>query len=226
MKGASAVTASSTGGSCSAKGAAMAGGSCSAHGNVGAAMTAGSCSAHGNVGAEMTAGACPHGAKGAAAHAMTAGTTHSCGRASTMATGGASCPSGAGVMSGRHAGCSFCDELTACDQEMRSLGAVSQVVPLKNGVMFVYTGDASKVRSVQSAMARRKDQTAIFASNDPTEHLCSGCKALRGAAASGKLSREVVNIDSGCLTLMTSSDPAIVARIHELAGVPTTRIKI
>src|SRR5262249_16374979 len=153
--------------------------------------------------------------------AMAAGAGHSCGTSnSAMAAGGQAC-SGANL-SARHAGCSVCDDLTACDQEMHNLGAMAQVVPLKNGVMFVYTGDVTKVRAMQWAMARRKGQSAMFASNDGRRSLCPECKALRGAAASGKLSREVVNIDSGCLTLMTSSDPAIVARIHELAGVPAT----
>ena len=40
---------------------------------------------------------------------------------------------------------------------------------------------------------------------------------MRGAIASGKLTREVVNIEGGCLTLMTSSDPAMVAKIHAMA---------
>jgi hypothetical protein len=51
--------------------------------------------------------------------------------------------------------------------------------------------------------------------------LCSDCKAMRGAAASGKLSREIVNIEGGCLTLITSTDPALVARLHSLAGTGT-----
>lgn len=191
-----------------------------------ASMAEGSCSAHSMTSATTIS----MDGKSCAAHkakttAMAAGAGHACGTsAGAMTAGGPAC-SGAN-MSARHAGCSFCDDLTACDQEMHSLGAVAQVVPLKNGVMFVYTGDATKVRAMQSAMARRKTQTAVFASTEGNKALCGECKALRGAAASGKLSREVVNIDSGCLTLMTSSDPAVVARIHELAGVPATRIKI
>jgi len=124
-----------------------------------------------------------------------------------------------------HADCTYCQDMDACEKEMRGLGAVTQVVPLKNGVMYVYTVDASKVRAVQAAMARRKDTSALFASTGEDAHLCNSCRALRGAAASGKLTREVVNIDGGCLTLMTSNDPAIVARIHELAGVSTNRVK-
>ena len=42
--------------------------------------------------------------------------------------------------------------------------------------------------------------------------LCPECKAMRGAIASGKLTREMVAIDGGCATLMTSNDPAIVAK--------------
>ena len=41
---------------------------------------------------------------------------------------------------------------------------------------------------------------------------------MRGAVASGKLTRELVPIEGGVLTLMTSNDPAVVARLHEMAG--------
>jgi hypothetical protein len=206
------------------------GGSCAAHGAKTTAVTAGmngSCAGHGARASAVTAGSSAgcwaHGAKASAA---TAGAMHSCGRADAATAGSVSCPSHvAGAAGLHHAGCAMCDEMSACDQEMRSLGAVTQVVSLKNGVMFVYTAEPSKVRSVQTAMARRKDQMAVFASAGDKTHLCDECRALRGAAASGKLSREVVNIDGGCLTLMTSSDPAVVARIHELAGLPGARVK-
>jgi hypothetical protein len=50
---------------------------------------------------------------------------------------------------------------------------------------------------------------------------------MRGAMASGKLTREMVTIEGGCLTLMTSSDPAIVAKLHGLVGQQTaSRVKI
>jgi hypothetical protein len=206
--GASATTASTAGmanGACSGKGAVtsatMANGACGGHSASATAVTAsnagGACAAHG---------------ASATTTAMAAGADHVCGGEGATAAM-------------HHADCTYCQDMDACEKEMHSLGAVTQVVPLKNGVMYVYTVDPARVRAVQAAMARRKDTTAQFASTGEDAHLCSSCRALRGAAASGKLTREVVNIDGGCLTLMTSNDPAVVARIHELAGVSTNRVK-
>ena len=124
-----------------------------------------------------------------------------------------------------HGACDGCADFSDCDMALRELGAVLQVVPLKNGVMYVYTSDPAKARSIQTAMAQRKDQ-AMFASASSGAALCGDCKQLRGAAMSGKLSREVVNIEGGCLTLMTSGDAAVVAKIHALAGVSASRAKI
>jgi len=58
---------------------------------------------------------------------------------------------------------------------------------------------------------------SIMAAGDKA-HLCPSCKAVRGAIASGKMNRELVNIEGGCLTLMTSNDPATLAKIYSLAG--------
>ena len=200
-----------------------------------------------------SASVCPHGAKGASTAAITAAFDHCSGRSGASATAasmsggactgknaataGANCSAHAATAqhmcsgangataSAQHTTCTYCHDLDACEQEMRSLGAVVQVVPLKNGVMYVYTTDPARVRAVQSAMARHKEAGVMFASAGEDAKLCDNCRALRGAAASGKLTREVVNIDGGCLTLMTSNDPAVVARIHELAGVNTIRAK-
>ena len=200
--GASATTASTAG---------MVNGACSGKGAVTSATLAnGACSAHSASATTAANSACAHGAA-ATTTAMAAGANHVCG--------------GEGATAMHHADCTYCQDMDACEKEMHSLGAVTQVVPLKNGVMYVYTVDPARVRAVQAAMARRKDTTALFASTGEDAHLCTSCRALRGAAASGKLTREVVNIDGGCLTLMTSNDPAVVARIHELAGVITNRVK-
>ena len=48
--------------------------------------------------------------------------------------------------------------------------------------------------------------------------LCSHCKPLRGAMASGKLVREVVNVQRGAQIVITSTDRATVQRIHEMTG--------
>ena len=50
--------------------------------------------------------------------------------------------------------------------------------------------------------------------------LCPECKALRGAVASGKLHREVVNVERGCMTLLTSNDKLVVEKIRAMTSQP------
>ena len=111
--------------------------------------------------------------------------------------------------------------------ELVSLGATVQTVPLKNGVMFVYTAEKpSSVTAVQATMARRNERMMALASEGEKARLCAECKSVRTAMASGKLTREVVNIEGGSLTLMTSDDPKIVAKIHAMvADKKTARTK-
>ena len=128
-----------------------------------------------------------------------------------------------------HADCDACADMEACAKELEAAGASTQIVPLKNGVMFVYTADSpGRVRAVQAAMARRSEHLAQMTTSGDKAHLCGACKEMRGAAASGKLSREVVNIEGGCLTLMTSTDPIVVAKIHTMAGLsnPQTAARV
>jgi hypothetical protein len=142
---------------------------------------------------------------------------------------GASChsegASGASAKSA-HGDCSACADMAHCEGELASVGAHMQVVPLKNGVMYVYTAEgASKVHAVQASLARRTERlTAMVASGDKAA-LCGECKSMRGAMASGKLSREVVNIEGGCLTLVTSNDPTMVSKIHAMAGIENANRK-
>ena len=166
-------------------------------------------------------GACT--AHGMKTSAMTAGAGGSCatGAKNAVLAEGASC-GGRGMLrtSGHalHPDCEACVDMETCDNALRSLGASLQVVPLKNGVMYIYTTDPAKSRAVQQTLAQRKDQMTLFASANSAPHLCPDCRQMRGAAMSGKLKREIVNIEGGCLSLMTSSDPAIVTRIHALSG--------
>ncbi len=201
---------------CAAKGtkattAAM-NGSCAAHGMK--ATTAGMNGSCAETGAKATTAAmndacCEKGAKGAkGVSAMAAGAncgTHGTTSAKTMSKAG---------------DCDACADLAMCADDAKSLGANVSVVPLKNGVMYVYTAEqAGRVQAVQAEMTRRSDHiAAVMAAGDKAK-LCPECKLLRGAIASGKLSRELVNIEGGCLTLMTSTDPAMVAKLHALAGV-------
>ncbi len=181
---------------------------CKAHGT--AAVTASTQGADHCLGAASAAKACKVNKSNASAAA------HSC--------------SGHGMVNtadkGSHADCDACLDMAACEQAIEAAGGQTQIVPLKNGVMFVYTAEGQNhVRAVQAAMARRTEHlTAMTADNRAT--LCPECKSFRGAVASGKLNRETVNIEGGCLTLMTSNDPSIVNKLHAMAGAQTTaRIK-
>jgi len=189
-----------------------------------AKMSAGTCKAKVSASAASTAGMCSHGAKG-----VSAGAT--CGDKATAAAAAAGTCSGHGMTTtaarSSHGDCDACEDMAGCEQEIESAGASTQIVPLKNGVMFVYTADSpASVHAVQAAMARRNDRMAQFASAGEKAHLCARCKEMRGATASGKLNREVVNIEGGCLTLVTSNEPSIVAKIHAMAGITVaSRVK-
>lgn len=150
---------------------------------------------------------CNHGA--ASATAVTAGAGGQCsGHGAAKTAGGYS-----------HADCDACADMAFCDGEVKALGATVQVVPLKNGVMYVYTAlDANKVHAVQASMGRRNDRMVNMLTAGDKAHLCPSCKAVRGAIASGKMNRELVNIEGGCLTLMTSNDPITLSKIYSLAG--------
>lgn len=216
--GTSAVTASNT-----AVSASSAKDCCGAHGASATAATAAttaSASASGKCdskGASAAKGAsCPmHGS------ATTAGMDHCAnakGAAMTMAAAGMLCSE---HMNGVAHECSACDAWADCDQAVRALGAKMQVVSLKNGAMIVYTAESNAdVKALQSLISKRNDKmvSALSASSD--KKLCDECKQLRGAMASGKLHREVVNVERGCLTLITSDDRGMVQKIRGMTGQP------
>ena len=118
--------------------------------------------------------------------------------------------------------CDACDDWELCASELESVGASMQVMPLRNGVMRVFTAATpAGARVVQAALARHFERMTGLITAGENARLCSSCRAMRGAAASGKLSREIIKIDGGCITLTTSADPAIVMRIHAETGLPT-----
>jgi hypothetical protein len=138
---------------------------------------------------------------------------------------GSSCSSGktSNTMASK-SGCVICDENASCDERLTIAGAVTQVVPLKNGVMFVYTANVeNKAHAVQAAVHRRNDRIAEIASTGGDVALCDGCKSMRGAMASGKLRREVVNVEGGSLTLVTSEVPSVVKALQEYSGVKSVK---
>ena len=117
--------------------------------------------------------------------------------------------------------CSACEDWSSCEQDVRSLGAKAQVVSLKNGAMIVYTADRkSDVNALQSVVAKRNDKMVAALSAGSDKKLCDDCKQLRGAMASGKLHREVVNVERGCMTLITSNDRAVVQKICAMTSQP------
>lgn len=147
----------------------------------------------------------------------------------TAVTVGSSCSAGHTAKSRTTAtltGCDVCDEYAGCNEKLTIAGAVTQVVPLKNGVMFVYTTDSPKsVHAIQAAVTQRNDRIAQVAASGKEATLCEGCSSMRDAMTSGKLQREVVNIEGGSLTLVTSEDPAVIKAIQEASGVPSTVAK-
>lgn len=141
-------------------------------------------------------------------------------KTTAMAAGsGGQCSSKSSTSATRtaHGECDACSDMLLCNGELETAGTRTQVVPLKNGVMFVYTAEEpGGVNAVQSAMARRSQRLSQIVTAGDRAQLCADCKMMRGAIASGKMTREVINIEGGALTLMTSTDPAMVKKIRSL----------
>lgn len=238
-----AVTAGSGSSGCTASMAAE----CKAHDNASAstASNAASCAAHGNASASTASSCAAHG-KGTASNASTAGMPECCANKLKGATasmnhdacdaqalgagmiGAPSCSHGTAAASTAEmkGSCDACAEMVNCSNEMSASDALTQIVPLRNGVMFVYTTDTpAHVRAVQNAMARRGDRLVSLAQSGDRAKLCPECRNARGAIASGKLTRETVNIEGGCMTLVTSSDPAMVAKLRAMAVASNGRNK-
>jgi hypothetical protein len=117
--------------------------------------------------------------------------------------------------------CDACDDWEICARELESVHASMQVMPLRNGVMRVFAADTpAGVRLVQAALARHYERMSALITAGEAARLCASCRAMRGAAASGKLTREIIKIEGGCITLTTSIDPAVVMKIHAEAGLP------
>jgi hypothetical protein len=184
-------------------------GSCTMHGATATtAAASGSCASHGTSAAASSG--CPMTGKSA----MAAG---GCTMHGTAAAGG-KCDMGAAA----HGSCAVCTDETACDQELHGLNSRAQVVELRNGSMIVYTADTPEtVRALQVSLARHNEQVLAALATNSDANLCTGCKTFRGAMASGKFSRELVNVKTGVQVLLTSNDRTIVQRIHELTGAQT-----
>jgi hypothetical protein len=234
-KGAAAVFAAASGASTGEKAAACR----SAHAASAVTAAAGGCP-HARTGA-VTAdgGPCPYAkataaggkdccaVKGAArttaatarapkASAVAAGS--SCGvQKSAAATAGAGCDVKARGAKGATAAldCDWCDSWSLCDEMIKGAGANTQMVKLKNGIVFIYSAPSPGASSaVQAAVSQRSVRDDAILRTGARSALCPECKTLRGAIASGRITREVVNIEGGAMAVMTSTDPKIVARFH------------
>ncbi len=184
---------------CTAKGASAASASCCT-GNAKCANS-GECSMHG--------------AKGAAtAQGMNCG---ACGFALSVApSANGKCD---GSMADTHMGCAVCSDGASCSEELHGVNAHTQVVALRNGAMIVYTADTPEgVRMLQSTLRRHNEAVMNALASTSEANLCSGCRVFRGAMASGKFTRELVNVKNGAQILVTSNDKSIVTRIHGLTG--------
>ena len=218
---ASAVTASASGTSRlsgTTASVASSGGSCSMHGMKASAASAGAtCNMSG-----MKASAASVSASGKDACCAGKASAASAGACATMKSASAGQCSGHGMgamaSSTMHDDCDACLDMANCNDALDAAGAHRQSVWLKNGVMYIYTADTQRnVSAVQVAVARRGERMARFASAGESARLCPECKSMRGAMASHKLTREVVNIEGGSLTLVTSSDPRMVEKLHAMA---------
>jgi hypothetical protein len=164
-------------------------------------------------------------AKGASCPMHSSATTAGMDRCAS-AKGASLTMAAAGMVCSEHMGgvaheCSACEAWADCDQAVRALGAKTQVISLKNGAMIVYTADSnSGVKGIQSLISKRNDKMLAALSASSDKKLCDECKQLRGAMASGKLHREVVNVERGCLTLITSDDRGLVQKIRAMTGQP------
>ncbi len=163
--------------------------------------------------AAMPAGCC--GKAGASAASAKSAKASGCAMHASATTAGNCDTHAAGV----HGDCSVCSDESECDNELRAAGAHAQVVALRNGAMIVYTTEtASSVHALQTTMARYHDHIMSALASGSAANLCPECKSLRGALASGKFNREIVNVKSGCQILLTSSDRNVVRRIHDMTG--------
>ena len=156
-----------------------------------------------------------------AKHASVAGMDHCSGAKGATFAAGTSGMQCAGHANGVAHNCVACDEWMEIEQGARAIGARAQVVAIKNGAMIVYTADApANVRALQALVAKCSDQMTAAFTGGSNAKLCDDCKPLRGAMASGKLNREIVNVERGCMALITSNDQGVVQKIRTMTGQP------
>jgi len=123
--------------------------------------------------------------------------------------------------------CEACSAWEVCAMELEGAGAGMQAMPLRNGVMSVYTvSGPGAMRIIRNALTRYQEHMVALTMTGEAVRLCPACRLLRGAVASGRLTREVIPVEGGGMLLMTSPDPAVIAMLRAEAGItsaPRTR---
>ena len=110
------------------------------------------------------------------------------------------------------ANCDFCKPwmTTGLMNEM-----THEMVPMKNGVMTVMTCPEKRMAEFKKTSAMMNEIGAKAAKGEPVK-MCGSCEAMGGLLMRGATMEEVW-LKSGCVMLMTSADPAVVADMHKWA---------
>jgi hypothetical protein len=152
---------------------------------------------------------------------------HRPGKVRIVRAGGLGMPAGGAGEASVVGSCEACSAWEVCAMELESAGAGMQAMLLRNGVMSVYTsGSPDRMRVVRNALTRYQEHMLALTMTGDAVRLCPACRLMRGAAASGRLMREVIPIEGGGILLVTSPDPAVVEMLRAEAGVvPAPRAK-
>lgn len=152
---------------------------------------------------------------------------HRTGKARVVRAGGLGLPAAGAVEGSVVETCEACSAWEVCAMELEGADAGMQTMPLRNGVMSVYTAGAPDgMRIVRNALTRYREHMVALVMTGDAVRLCPHCRLMRGAAASGRLAREVIPVEGGGILLMTSPDPAVIAMLRAEAGIlpaPRTR---
>lgn len=112
-------------------------------------------------------------------------------------------------------------DFTNCDfcKPWMSTGLMSEMthemVAMNTGVMTVMTCPAKRMDEFKKTSAMMNEIGAKAAKGEPV-HMCGSCEAMGGLLMRG-VAMEEVWLKEGCVMLMTSTDPALVADMHKWA---------
>ena len=153
---------------------------------------------------------------------------HRPGKVRVVRTGGLGLPAGGAGEASVVEACEACGAWEVCAMELEGAGAGMQVHAPAQRRHVASTPPARPrgMRVVRSALTRYQQHMLALTTTGDAVRLCPACRLMRGAAASGRLTREVIPVEGGGILLMTSPDPAVVAMLRAEAGIapaPRTR---